>query len=153
MYSSFLNWLSRYEWSVLLEVAAAKGIPPKEINRRLREFLREMEETDGTLDFRWVQFGFRDRQDPREFYLLVGGLSSTESWHWSRRWRDINQHGDDAGAGIAYVKGGRERLRAALREHLGERKFDVRMQIGPKQIQRRRRLRPADIKQLREDGW
>jgi len=76
----------------------------------------------------------------RESFVLVGGLSSGESWYWSKRWKALN--GDDSHAAISYSSRRKGmRLKDALAELLDDSNFDVQMQFGARHIRRRRTLR------------
>lgn len=154
---SFLTWCTHQGWDWFLVLTVPATTTTKEMGRNFRQWIREVEEADGTLSFRWIRFApVKSIESSRESYVLVGGLSSGESWYWTRRWKAINRD-PDSHAGAFYSSRRRKgiRLKRALEELLNDAMCDVQIQFGPRHIQRRRTLKvdedglPLDKKMLR----
>jgi len=137
----FVQWCAKQPWDYGLRMVVPIGMAATKIEGHFRQLMLEIEEADGSLDFRWVRFVPKDPQEGlTEFYALIGGTNSGEWWYWGRRWREIV--GDpEAMAGFAYDRRRRRfRLQTALKELLAGKRFSVEMRIGPKTIRRGRTL-------------
>ncbi len=128
---SFLRWCARQEWDWLLGLSAPSGATFAQAKGWLDQLVSEIAQADATDAFRCVMFSRkRKRDEPVEFYLLVGGLGSGEWWPWNHRWYEL-AGGGEADASFEYSYPARPaKLRTVLKELFGRRNLDVEMRLG-----------------------
>jgi hypothetical protein len=139
----FVKWTARQDWDWLMVNVIPTRASLGKLDQNFQKWIREVEEADGTMEFRWIRFIPREYSGPStEGYVLVGGLSSGEAWFWGKRWAvidgDPNSH---AGALYRSRRRYKVRLSTVLAEVLGGKEsggFNVEMRMGPQTIERRR---------------
>jgi hypothetical protein len=141
----FLVWTARQKWNWGVWLQNPAGASSNQIARYFREWIAEVEQADGTPQFRWVRLATKRKDgDPEGVYVLVGGLSGGEYKFWLARWQAIT--GDsDAHAGLLYssLRHGM-RLKPILKDALGGRMFDAVVRVGPRKIRRARTMLTDD---------
>jgi hypothetical protein len=149
---SLLNWISKQNWNWAIWLQNPAGASSKKTAGFFREWIAEIEQADGTLEFRWIRLTTQQKDGELDGMLvLVGGLRGGENLFWLERWRAIS--GDSkAHAGLLYRPGRRGmHLKPILEDELGDRKFDVVMRAGPRKIQRARTMQVDDEGQPTEE--
>jgi hypothetical protein len=141
----FLNWCSKEKWNWALWLQNPAGASANQIARYFREWVAEVEQADGTLQFRWIRLATKEKDaEPAGMYVLVGGLGGGEYFFWLRRWKLITAV-PDAHAGLIYSSRRRGmRLKTILIDALGGRRFDAVLRVGPRKIQRSRKMLTDD---------
>jgi hypothetical protein len=84
---SLLDWCLAHEWDWMLTLPMSPDATSVQVERNFVRWISEIEEKDGDLDFRWAKLiPTQSKGQPREFHVMVGGISSGEWSFWSRRW-------------------------------------------------------------------
>jgi hypothetical protein len=85
---AYEEWFCKYHWIFFGALTFRESPSPSRADRIFKRWIAEMQQNDGTKDFRWVRvtehgaFG-----DNLHFHVLIGGLTNdAEWWPWVRRW-------------------------------------------------------------------
>jgi hypothetical protein len=142
-----LKWCAGQLWDWMIVLPSSATATPTETEKHFRQWIEEIEQADGTLEFRWARITPRAGKGlSQESHVLVAGLSAGEWWWWTRRWAAIN--GDqEARGGYEYsARRQGDHLRSIFKQLLGKQKMDIEVRVGPKTIRHSRRL------EVDEDG-
>jgi hypothetical protein len=140
------------------EVRAAHKKERTSIRQLAMRWVREIEEADGTLHFRWLLLIPRQHTGPdTQAYFAVGGLSSGDSRFWVRRWTVITGNPQSrCFARYRLIRPYGAKVSQIFEELLDGKRigtdFLLRIQLGPEHIQKRRSFKTDEHGMPRDKG-
>lgn len=87
----YAGWLSRFKWNWFGTLTfRVPDLPLWRANRAFKEWISEIEDTDGSHTFRWFRVTERGAYGNNlHFHVLVGGLKNGSKWPWIVRWNEL----------------------------------------------------------------
>lgn len=87
----YSQWLLRFRWNFFgVLTFRNRSLSLSKADRVFRQWISELEDADGTANFRWFRVTERGAfGDNLHFHVLVGGLRNGSRVPWVARWNEL----------------------------------------------------------------
>jgi hypothetical protein len=132
---SLRQWCESQQWEFAAGLPSPPDMSASTINRNFRQWIEEMEQAQGTSEFRWARFIVRTgKEQGKESFVLIGGLKPGPWLRWMWRWGEIVGN-EDFNADLRYRSwGSRKPVASVLREMVAGQQYAVEVGAGRKSI-------------------
>jgi hypothetical protein len=132
---SLRQWCESQQWEFAAGLPSPPDMSASTINRNFRQWIEEMEQAQGTSEFRWARFIVRTgKEQGKESFVLIGGLKPGPWLRWMWRWGEIVGN-EEFNGDLRYRSwGSRKPVASVLREMVAGQKYAVEVGAGRKSI-------------------